>query len=73
MRVFAPRACSACVCSDQRALTFACCELIPDLLRLRNELIDLRVAILLRPGKDEFPLAFSLHLVLKPLLLLLLL
>lgn len=76
MRVFAHRALvcgTAFVFRDQRALTFACRELIPDLLGLPNKLVDLRVAILFRPGQDELPLSFSLHFKLEPLLLHLLL
>lgn len=56
-----------------KTLPFACRELVPNLLRLLNELINLRVSRLLRPGQDKLPLSAPLLFELEALLQFLLL
>jgi len=48
-----------------------CREFVPNQLRLLNEVIVPIVTFFIRPGQYQFPLAFSLHLVIEALLQLL--
>ena len=49
------------------SFAFACCEFVPDLLRLVDEVVVALVSLLVGPRADQLPLALSGHLILKSL------
>ena len=53
------------ICTHSRP--FASGELVPDLLRLANEVFEGGIPLFIWPGEDQFPLAFALFFVLESL------